>query len=121
MDLTDLHSHDSVPSTYKPTHAGHLHHPALARRLRTPRLGRILANEPPRVSRRARYVRTFNEVQRLGSVDGSRLLLSEPDEVLMAKDRSLAEGWEAHPHRRWPIAVVHFRRHDEFVTSLDNP
>ena len=28
---------------------------------------------------------TSNEVQRLGSVDGSRLLLSEPDEIL-AKD-----------------------------------
>src|SRR2546425_11836599 len=32
-----------------------------------------------------------------------------------------AEGWEAHQHRRWPIAVVQFRQHDEFVTSLDNP
>jgi len=33
---------------------------------------------------------TSNEVQRLGSVDGSRLLLSEPDEVL-AKDRPAEE------------------------------
>src|SRR5437867_10056442 len=30
------------------------------------------------------------------------------------------EGWEVHQHRRWPIAVVQFRRHDEYVTTLDN-
>src|SRR5207245_348952 len=36
---------------------------------------------------------TSNEVQRLGSVDGSRLLLSEPDEVL-AKDKQLPNAIE---------------------------
>ena len=53
------------------THAWHLHHPALARRLRTPRLGRIFG-QPTGKELRQFFQNLDTTIQKIRSVSVSR-------------------------------------------------